>query len=235
MEGGVRFGASREPQPESPVAEDERRLPLFPLNTVLFPGMPLPLHIFEERYKLMIGTCLVTDRTFGVSLIREGHEVGEPADPFAVGTFARILDVERLPDGRMNLVAVGVRRYRLLHVLEERPFLVGRVRALPDADERVEPALAASVAEGFRAYVRDLPGGEGVIDRLELSDDPEALSFQIAASLQIPAPRRQDLLELESTAERLGRLEAIIRREHETYRLLGRADPGKNAGPFSLN
>ena len=210
------------------MSEDERSLPLFPLNTVLFPGMPLPLHIFEERYKLMIGTCLVTDRLFGVSLIRSGQEVGEPAEPFEVGTIARILDVERLPDGRMNLVALGVRRYRLLRVLEQKPFIVGQVRSLPDADEAVEPELAAAVAERFRDYVRELLGPNATADRLTLADDPTALSFQVAASVKIGARERQALLELDSTTERL-------RRERDLLRLLSGAPAGKNAGPFSLN
>jgi len=217
------------------VAEDARTLPLFPLNTVLFPGMPLPLHIFEDRYKLMIGTCLVTDRTFGVSLIREGQEVGGSADPFAIGTLARIVDVERIPDGRMNLVAVGVRRYRLLDVVEQQPFLVGRVQTLSDVEEDVEPGLAGAVSEQFRAYIRDLAEGDDVVARLELSNQPEAFSFQVAATLRIDAGQRQELLELESTNERLRRLRSIIRREHDTFRLFGRAPSDKNAGPFSLN
>src|SRR5215216_2373888 len=84
-----------------------RELPLFPLNTVLFPSLPLPLHIFEERYKLMIGTCAVTDNLFGVCLIKEGVEVGGPAEPFEIGTVARIAEIERMPDGRMNLMTFG--------------------------------------------------------------------------------------------------------------------------------
>ena len=217
------------------MAEDERSLPLFPLNTVLFPGMPLPLHIFEERYKLMIGTCLVTDRAFGVALIKEGREVGAPAVPFEVGTTARIVDVERLPDGRMNLVAVGVARFRILRVLEKEPFLVGQVRPLPTPDEPADAGLAAQVAERFRAYVRDLRGGASTADALKLSDDPEALSFQLSAALGIAPHARQELLELDSPAERLRRLRAVIRREHETLRLLAAAGPGKNIGSFSAN
>src|SRR5438445_505939 len=83
---------------------------LFPLQVVLFPGMVLPLRVFEERYKQMIGRCLETNEGFGVVLIREGQEVGEPATPFDVGTLAEIASVERLPGGMMNLVTVGTRR-----------------------------------------------------------------------------------------------------------------------------
>ena len=217
------------------MAEDERSLPLFPLNTVLFPGMPLPLHIFEERYKMMVGACLVTDRTFGVALIKEGREVGGPAVPFDVGTTARIVDVERLPDGQMNLVAVGVARYRLLQVVKEEPFLIGQVSPLPTPHEPADAALTALVAERFRAYVRDLRGGEAAAGALELSDDPEALSFQLSAALAIVPRARQELLELDSPAERLRRLRGIIRREHDTLRLLAAARPGKSIGSFSAN
>lgn len=209
------------------MSEDERNLPLFPLNTVLFPGMVLPLHIFEERYRLMIRACLDTDRTFGVCLIRAGQEVGEPAEPFEVGTIARIAEVERLPDGRMNLLTVGITRFRLLRVLEQTPFLVGRIEPLPTVVESVESSLAASVADRFRAYVGDL-GGEGAGERLRLPDDPEALSFQVAATLGVAPRQRQRLLETRSTTERL-------RREEDILKLLATATTGTNAGPFSLN
>src|SRR3954453_11337770 len=95
--------------PEGPVPEE---IPLFPLNTVLFPGMPLPLHIFEPRYREMIGACVRDERPFGVVLIKEGREVGEAAMPFEVGTLAKIVGVERLDDGRMNVVTVGTDRFR---------------------------------------------------------------------------------------------------------------------------
>src|SRR5919206_5035298 len=105
----------------------ERELPLFPLHVVLFPGMRLPLHIFEDRYKLMIGTCMVTDETFGVALIRSGQEVGGPAEVFRVGTTARIASMERLPQGRMNLVVVGGERFRIVERLQTQPYLLGSV------------------------------------------------------------------------------------------------------------
>src|SRR5688572_13111983 len=85
-------------------------LPLFPLNTVLFPGMPLRLHIFEERYKLMIERCYSSGAPFGGTLIRKGGEVGGGADPFLIGCTALITEIEPLNDGRMNIVAVGHER-----------------------------------------------------------------------------------------------------------------------------
>src|SRR5918911_4180247 len=110
-------------------------VPVFPLNTVLFPSLPLPLHIFEERYKLMIGTCAVTDREFGVCLIKEGVEVGGPAEPYEVGTVARIAEVERMPDGRMNLMTFGTERFRIAELTQHEPYLIGRVVMLGSGGE----------------------------------------------------------------------------------------------------
>src|SRR5437867_720934 len=101
-------------------------IPLFPLNTVLFPGMPLPLHIFEPRYREMIGVCSDEDRPFGVVLIREGMEVGEAAKPFEVGTMAKIIGIDRLNDGRMNIVTVGTRRFRVMsYATDRKAYIVG--------------------------------------------------------------------------------------------------------------
>src|SRR5260370_37175440 len=105
------------------MTESQRELPLFPLEqVVLFPGMTLPLRIFEERYKVMIGACQVTDQLFGVLLIRSGAEVGAPAEPERIGSTARMVHVERLPDGRMKIVTVVETRFRLL----------GSVRRMPE-------------------------------------------------------------------------------------------------------
>src|SRR5438046_1437349 len=99
--------------PTGVAAMETLLLPLFPLNTVLFPGMPLRLHIFEERYRLMIGECVERKQPFGVVLIKAGREVGEPAEPRGVGTTALIAAMSRMDDGRMNLVAVGQERFRI--------------------------------------------------------------------------------------------------------------------------
>ena len=101
-------------QPEHIPPDDLIELPLFPLNVVLFPGMQLPLHIFEERYKAMIGDCLEREEPFGILLIKEGPEVGGPAEPFLVGTSARILRADHLEEGRMNILTRGDRRFQVV-------------------------------------------------------------------------------------------------------------------------
>ncbi len=123
------------------MAEEQRILPLFPLGVVLFPGMALPLHVFEERYRLMMAACLETDRSFGVTLIKEGQEVGDPAVPFDVGTLAHIAKIQRLPDGRMNLIAVGQQRFRIIDEPRPIPYLVAQVRMLPASHDTAEASL----------------------------------------------------------------------------------------------
>jgi Lon protease-like protein len=131
-------------------------LPLFPLNSVLFPGAILPLHIFEERYKQMIGRCLQSGSPFGVLLIRSGNEVGEATEPFEVGTTARIVRVQHLDERRMNLICLGERRFRLLRKLRDTPYLVGEVEPLDSTDIEGEDVaeLAETVAALFAEYYR---------------------------------------------------------------------------------
>src|SRR5579871_4178036 len=104
-------------------------LPLFPLNFVLFPEFTVQLHVFEERYKAMISSCIERNAPFGVILIREGEEVGAPAIPHDVGCTARILAVKREDDGRMHLLAIGGERFRLLEaMLTDQSYLIARDR-----------------------------------------------------------------------------------------------------------
>jgi len=100
-------------------------LRLFPLQTVLFPGMRLPIHVFEDRYRLMIRECIEEDAPFGVLLIKSGSEVGGPAVPHDLGTTARILQVEYLEDGRMNIFTIGERRFRTIALNTTQPYLRG--------------------------------------------------------------------------------------------------------------
>ena len=98
-------------------------LPLFPLNLVLFPGMRLPLHIFEERYKTMIGECIDSNSPFGVLLIKEGAEAGGTAEPFRVGTTARITQNTQLDGGRLNILTIGEKRFQLIEIIKTTPFI----------------------------------------------------------------------------------------------------------------
>jgi Lon protease-like protein len=217
------------------VTDEPRELPLFPLNTVLFPSLPLPLHIFEERYKLMIGTCVVTDNLFGVCLIKEGVEVGGPADPFEIGTVARISEVERMPDGRMNLMTFGTGRFRIEELIQREPYLIGRIVMLGSAAEAPADDLVEDVADRLLRYLRDVRGAARLPDRGELITDVDRLSYLAAATLGLPPRERQSFLELDSSVERLRQARDLLRREIENARLFGRAVDGPSIGPFSRN
>ena len=183
-------------------------VPLFPLNTVLFPRMPLPLHIFEDRYKVMIANCLEQERPFGVLLIQDGVEAGGLAVPERIGTLANIRAVEPLEDGCMNLLAEGSQRFRLLESADGvKPYLVGTVEIVKDhSDVAVDlNPLRARIAMQFREYFDILMAHAGVdMPEYELPKDPEELSFVIAAVVESNLAARQNLLEITDTGMRLG-------------------------------
>ena len=126
-------------------------LPLFPLNTVLFPHMPLPLHVFEERYRTMMRDCLDAGHSFGAVAIREGLETG-PAIPYEVGTLAKIVRLDRMDDGRINLLVSGASRFRILETATDRPYLQGRIEVIPELgeEERGIGELTDAAASAFR-------------------------------------------------------------------------------------
>jgi Lon protease-like protein len=194
-------------------------LPLFPLNTVLFPSMVLPLHIFEERYKLMINTCLAQDKPFGVVLIYSGTEAGESAIPHPVGTLAQIAKWEWLPDGRMNILTVGERRFRIIEYAdEELPYLVGSVEYWDDqsVDYPDQPGLIDDVSHSFIDYltlIMSLADQPLPVNQLQLPAEPATLSHHVASNLQIDMNEKQELLEEPSAIARLQRELALLRRE----------------------
>jgi Lon protease-like protein len=252
-------------------------LPLFPLNTVLCPGIALPLHVFEDRYRALVRHCLETTSPFGVVLIREGREVGAGAISFSgIGTIAEIRDAGRRDDGRFDLLVVGTRRFGIQRVLEGRgPYLVADVAILDETvgDPGIAQQLATSATRRFVTYLELLqpragetsedidvrvevetepddddadeegaeddegeasdeaeaaageagePGAEPPADdsprrrgrrRVLIPDDPTVLSHLLAGILQIELPRRQALLELGTTEERLLTLLGLIDRE----------------------
>ena len=181
-------------------------LPLFPLNSVLFPGATLPLHIFEERYKQMMKHCLETDSPFGVVLIRSGDEVGETADPFEVGTTARLVRVQHLDEGRMNVVCVGERRFRVTRKLSETPYLVAEVEPLESSDAEGEDVsdLADTVAALFGEYFRlYLAVSHQWTRQIGLPRSADELADFVASRLGVSVWMKQRLLEELSVRRRL--------------------------------
>jgi Lon protease-like protein len=174
-------------------------MPLFPLNVVLFPGMALPLHIFEPRYREMINRCLDENLAFGVVLIKEGPEVGGGAEPRRVGTAARIMKVDRQPDGRMNIQVVGTRRFRIEELNRDLPYLTGRVRHYPvtDGDTKLAVERAHKVRPKIMRYVELLTKATGVQLELErLPEDATSLAFLTAITLQVRTEDKHRMLAL---------------------------------------
>ena len=195
-------------------------LALFPLNTVLFPGMPLQLHIFEPRYQTMIRSCLDHQQPFGVVLIHQGLEAYGPlAKPVQMGCAARIINTIPLEDGRMNLTAVGDERFRILKLNYDLPYLVGEVESVPlERPSSIEIArgarqLAPWVSEYLRLIQRidaEIAPDLSVID---LPEDPLVMLYLAASILQVPAVEKQHLLEVTYASELLAHVVRLYRRE----------------------
>jgi Lon protease-like protein len=191
-------------------------VPLLPLPVVLFPDMPLPLHIFEPRYREMILRCREEKSPFGITLIQNGADMGAEAVPRQVGTLARITQYEELPDGRMNILVFGASRFRITRTFHDKPYLSASVSLLQeqqaDADA-IEP-MFDSVATLFRAYLQSLFAMTGrTLSTLQLPQEPEYLSYAIASVLQVPPQEKQALLEITETKQRLGREIEILKAE----------------------
>lgn len=212
------------------------QIPLFPLNAVLFPHMPMELHVFEDRYRTMMRDCLDGGTTFGVVAIREGREVGDAAEPEAVGTLAQLRDVSELEDGRYDLVVVGASRFRIESLSHDRPYLTGAVRYLEDAAASGDAqTLASRVAAGFREYVAAFSAlSQQEPPEIELPEEPELLSYLVAAALHIPLAERQRLLEIDSAEERLQVCLGSLRRERALLdTMLGRAVAPSSLTPLN--
>jgi uncharacterized protein len=218
-------------------------IPLFPLDAVLFPGTVQPLHIFEDRYKEMIRFCLDNTKPFGVVWDQPG--IGETLEGLAViGTSAAIVHVEPLDEGRMNILAVGKSRFRLLAVFHDQPYLMGQVQSYPfRVEQQVRAAaLEARLREYFRAYAPVLAEATGV--ELRLGDWPDgapAAAVVAAIALQVPLDDKQRLLAQPTIDQLLAAEIAMFRREQVLLQHMGHllAEPERleriTTGPFSHN
>lgn len=199
-------------------ATDIVELPLFPLNTVLFPGQVLPLHIFEERYRLMIRRCLAEDAPFGVVLIKHGAEVGEAAEPHAVGTVARIVESTHLPNGTLNIITVGMERFRIRRLLRDQPYLRGEVETLPmaePADAQAVLALAHRVRERVARYIQLIAEAAGLQIQIDqMPDSPQQIGYLAAVTMQIDNGEKQTLLDMTSLPRILAAEVVLLNREN---------------------
>lgn len=200
-----------------------RELPLFPLPVVLFPGMPMPLHIFEPRYRKMLTDIRAGDNLFGLSYFDVASSPGRDIPPAGhIGCVAEVTETQSLPDGRSNVLTVGVIRYRVEDYVErDDPYLVVRVNFFEDEEETSQKVLTSSrdvaamfmrVANSIRA-INDERGNLPDITDTE----PQRLSFLVAAAMELEAETKQELLELRSTSERLDRLRDFLARVVKNY------------------
>jgi Lon protease-like protein len=195
------------------------RLPLFPLNSVLVPGLVLPLHVFEPRYRVLVQALMAlpegATRQFGVIAMRSGSEVAGPAtaEPalYDVGCTAELREVTPYADGRFDIVSVGETRFRLLEVDPdaETPYQTAVVELLPEQDGSGDlPHLVSRAIHLFTRY-REALG----VELSELPDDPQVISYLVAAAVVLDLPERQALLETPTTAARLRAELDLLRRE----------------------
>lgn len=185
------------------------RIPLFPLYTVLFPGGPLPLRVFEPRYLQMIGDCLKSDACFGVCLISAGREVGEAATPYEIGTTARIVDWHQRHDGLLGISARGERRFRVLSSqVQPNQLTVAKVELLPEDAELDVPEKYLPLADLLRRVLEQ--AGHHYADLPRRFGDAAWVGYRLAELLPLNLPRKQYLLEIEDPVARLEQLFMLL-------------------------
>jgi uncharacterized protein len=218
-------------------------MPLFPLGTVLFPGLVLPLHVFEERYRQLVRDLLdqPEPREFGVIAIRHGRETGVDgvSDLYDVGCTAVIRQVEEYDDGRFGLVTVGTRRFRLLGLTGSGPYLQADIDLLIEetGDEAAAALAVAPVQQAFRAYLDALGKQRGTtFDVPELPAEPVLLSYLVAAAIVADIQDKQQLLAAPDAARRLAAQRDLLARETRMLKSFTAAPaPDLRYSPYNPN
>lgn len=216
-------------------------LPLFPLNTVLFPGMPLSLHIFEERYKLMIGQCITKRQPFGVVLLKTGaaeDRPGQVVEPYTTGCSAFITQVQPVALGRMNIAAVGQDRFRIRALAHDQPFLTGQIERQSFTPEGGFDAASATrlLKRWIERYI-ELVGRfeQSQVDLSDLPEEPLRLAFLGVTILNTPMDDKQVVLQAESEFDAIRQAARLLRREITLLDVLARPFPGESDSVFSAN
>ncbi len=203
-----------------------RVLPQFPLRTVLFPSMVLPLHVFELRYRTLVDDLLDSDRCFGVVMIERGLDTGGQDQRSSLGTIARIIEAEPLPDGRWAIITVGIDRFRINRWLPDSPYPMAEIDLWPDQDgDLVSEGRLDEVSTKFRrcmALVSEAGVDVGTVP--QPADDASIATMQMAATLPVGQFDKQKLLGAPTTAERLDLLDIAIDDTLELIELKLRGD-----------
>ncbi len=207
-------------------------IPLFPLNTVLFPGMMLPLHIFEDRYKAMVKQCMAGDNIFGVVLAKNRQAQSPNVaqlysdDLYNVGTTARITAVEHLDNNKMNLITVGQERFIIKNIeASDEDFIIGSVDPYPLSDRSNPPqmdTLVDRLRPMVQEYINHLADASGEdLSEATLPADPKALAYLAGTAVQGPLPDKQQLLASDSLGQLIVKTVNVMDRENKilTYML----------------
>ena len=218
-------------------------VPLFPLGTVLYPGLPLPLHIFEPRYRQLVRDLLDGPQPgrFGVIAIRKGRETGVHGVSalYEIGCTATLRRIAGYDDGRFDVLTMGSQRFRLAGLDDSRPYLRGEVELLEEStgDRAAAALVAEAVQRAFGGYVEALGQREGIeTSPPELPDEPILLSYVVAASMILDLPARQALLAEEDALHRLTAERALLAREITMLRsLTATPAPELRNTPYSPN
>jgi len=218
-------------------------LPLFPLGSVLYPGLVMPLHIFEERYRQLVDDLLAgpEPRQFGVIAIRQGQETGVDGVTalFETGCTAVVRRVTRHPDGKFDLITVGAERFKLIRLVEPAPYFSAEIEMLPDeiGDEAEAESAVPVVQAAFRAYLDLLSERGGAqVSVPEVPDENILLSYIVAAAVVLDLLVRQQLLAEPNAAARLKTERALLTKEQQILRsLTATPAPDLLNSPFSQN
>jgi Lon protease-like protein len=181
-------------------------IPLFPLPLVMFPDVVVPLHIFEDRYKFMVNRCIDESSAFGIVLFPPGTSSESESTIQRIGVTARIVQFERVEDGRLNIMAAGVTRFRILQFTADKPCWTANVEFFddePESDEELQESLADVVrlyrdVHRLASQLRGVDAGE-----IQIPDSPVSLSYLVSYILDIAPAAKQELLEMTSTTGRL--------------------------------
>lgn len=208
-----------------------RELPMFPLGTVLFPHMVLPLHIFEPRYRALMHDVLADDREFGVTLISRGHEVGGGDLRTDVGTVAKVVQAEEMDDGRWLAISIGTRRFRVERWLPDAPYPIAEIVDLPDdhVDEQVRGHLERLVPRLRRVLAMQSELGEdGVPSTFDLAEEPDVACWQAAVLAPLNPFDAQRVLATNRCTDRIELLDELLVGSSEAFefRLREEADGG---------
>ena len=203
---------------------------------MLYPGLPSPLHVFEDRYRQMFKRILATERRFGVVAIVKGRDVDAGATYHPVGCLAEVAEVRRHAEGRLDVVARGRSRFRIDGVTQAAPYIVAEISELPETTGEAAEQRSIKAGRLFTRYVTtllEMTGGQ--VEPIDIPEDPVAASYLVAAGLQVDLADKQRLLTIPSASERLAAEATLLRRELVLLEHFRVAGPAPTATPFSVN